>query len=324
MPKTNVNPYNTYITKIYRTIPKESALIIRNKFNGQDVKVKTSGFALITPWKESKLVSLAVRNFDYPKDKFEDMYGQDVIVDLSVTVKVTDPIKYEYSNQSIEQELSQLISSSMRVLINKNNFTNLKSKRFNISNYNCSGDNYYKNVHIDKDGKLIGTKILASNYDLTKEEDRTELEFTKELCEFRRRLDNFAFRYGLSVVDLYNKEVQQTEDIQHAYNKQIIAKKEAEAKMIEKQAELERARVDAEIMEINSKAKANADKVKYEAILNVLKNSDMTTEEQAKFLQAFMYSSGKENVAGAAAAAVAGATAGVTSSVMNEEVKKVK
>lgn len=310
----NVNEYSTYITKLYRTIPKNSALIIRSKYNGKDVQVKTGGFALVAPWKESKLVSLAVKNFDYNKQKIEDHDGMDVIIDLAISVKVVDPIKYEYYHSNIDEELKQLITSSMRILINKNVYSNLKSKRFNISNYTCIGNKYYKNIHRNANGGNTGNLITLANYD-----SELEYEFDKELCEFSKRLDNFANRYGLKVVDLYNKEVQQTDEMQEAYNKKIIAEKEATAKMIEKDAELKRAEVDAKIIKIKAEAQAEADRVRYEAILQVLKDSNMSPEEQAKFLQAFMYSGGKDNVAGAAAAAVAGATAGITSTVNSKK-----
>lgn len=314
MNNEGINEYSTYITKLYRTIPKNTALIIRNKYNGSDVKVKTGGFAVVAPWSESKLVSLAVKNFDYDKQKLEDNDGMDVIIDLAISVKVVDPIKYEYYHNNIDEELKQLITSSMRVLINKNVYSNLKSNRFNISNYTCFGDKYYKDIHKNDEGKEVGTLINPENYD-----NQLELEFDKELCEFSKRLDNFADRYGLKVVDLYNKEVQQTDEMQAAYNKKIIAEKEAAAKMIEKDAELKRAEVDAKIIRIKAEAQAEADRVRYEAILQVLNDSNMSPEEQAKFLQAFMYSGGKDNVAGAAAAAVAGATAGITSTVNSKK-----
>lgn len=311
--ESNINSYEVYTTKLYRTIPKNSVLIVRNKFNGKDVEVKEGGFAIIAPWKESKFVSLAVRNFDYPQQKFEDSLGQDVLIDLSVSVKIVDPIKYEYNNENIEQELEQLISSSVRILINKSQYEQLKSKRFNVSEYMYKGNKYYKNVHTDINGNSLGIVIPFPT------------DFEKELCEMRNKLDEFADKYGLAVVDLYNKEVQQTEDIQTAFNKKILAEKEAEAKLIEKKAEQERAKIDAEIKTINAKAEAEANKLKYEAILKVLKDSNMTPEDQARFLQTFMYSNtNSQNIAGSTAAAVAGATAGFTSVMTENQTKKRK
>lgn len=309
----NINPYEVYTTKLYRTIPKNSVLIVRNKFNGKDVEVKEGGFAIIAPWKEAKFVSLAVRNFDYEKQKFEDSLGQDVIIDLAVTVRIVDPIKYEYNSQNVEKELKQLITSSMRILINKFKYEDLKSMRFNVSEYKQSSNGYYKNVHISEDGRFVGDRLTAP------------LDFEKELCEIRKRLDEFAFKYGLDVVDLYNKEVQQTEDLQAAFNKQILAENEAKAKLIEKQAEKRRAEIDAEIKTINAKAEAEANKLKYEAILKVLKDSNMSPEDQARFLQTFMYSnSDSQNVAGNMAAAITGATAGFTASMVETQTKKRK
>lgn len=254
---TREEEYQIYISKIYRVIPKNHALIVRNKFIGNRVDVKTGGFALISPFHESKLVSLAVRNFDYSKQVFEDKEGQDIIIDLAITVKIVDPVKYEYLNEDTEKELRQLLESIMRALIKKYSYEELRGQRFSLpdSSMNASA--------------LTGIQ--------------------KDLYDIRIELDSFANKYGLAVENLYNKSIQQTEKLQEAYNKRIIAEKEAEAEEIKKLAELKRAKIAAEILDIEATAKAEAKtkeyKAKYGALLEAI--SSLPKTKQAEILKAF-------------------------------------
>lgn len=260
--------YEIYTTKIYAVIPKNSVLIDRSKFNGKNVKVKGEGFALLSPFHESKLVSLAIRNFDYPKQMFEDINGQDVIVDLAVTVKVIDAIKFEYVNTSVEAELKQLLESIMRSLIKKHTYEDLTTNRFELPEYN---------------ERFTPSSIPnPSNID-------------EELINARVRLDDFAARNGLAIVNLYNKSIQQTVAVQEAYNKKVIAEREAQALKIQKEAELERAKIDAEIVKTKADAEAKLVAMRYRALKNTIK--DLPLEKQAEILKIFsLDSNGKTNV----------------------------
>ena len=265
------NEYEIYTTKLFRVIPKNCALVVRSKFNGANVKaiinddsiggrsVKKAGFTFISPFKESRLVSLAIRNFDYPKQLFEDKDGQDIIVDLAVTVKVIDPIKYLYINTNVEAELKQLIESMMRSLVKKYRYEQLSGSRFTLPDSNTPANN---------------ANLPAINEELTKA---------------RKELDNFGFKYGLRVVSLYNKSIQQTARVQEAYNKKIIAEREAEAAEIEKQGERRRAEIEAEIIKTKAEAEAEAEKKKlesrYEALISAIK--DLPREKQAEILKIF-------------------------------------
>lgn len=315
------NPYEVYITKLFRSVPKNCALLVKNVFNGSKIEVKTGGFAIIMPWQKSKLVSLAVKNFDYPEMEFEDSKGQNILIDLAVTVRVKDPIKYEYENTNVEAELKQLITSQMRILINKSEYSRLKSTRFNVNSYSVEKYGTFENIY-----RINGEPISFEG--MIDEDKNLYKKFIESICDFRSLLNNFADRYGLEVVDLYNKKVEQSQEMQEAYNKKVKAEKEAEAALIMKNAELEKARIDAEILKVQAEAKAEADakveKAKLTAIIDVLKDTKMTEEEKVKFLQAYMYSNGKENTAGATAAAIAGATAGITSSMTSEATGKTK
>ena len=303
--------------KRFWNIPKNSVLVVTNKYSGKNVEVRGNGeggWTVIAPWKSGKLVSLAVRNFDYPKETFEDSFGQDVIVDLAITVKIVDPIKYQYNNENPEKELSQLISSCMRVLISQSTYDYLKKNNFSIPNdkeyqinnnfvWMCTGIN-------DADGQPMGHQVVDS--------------FELELINIRERLNKFAQKYGLAIEDFYCKSVDQTKDIQETYNKKIKAEKEAEELLIKKESEKKQALIDAEIKKVNAEAAAHAEKVKLKALLEVMNDTNIPKEDQMMFLQTYMYAKAENNVSGVTAAAVAGATLGATTDSFQKTNKKHK
>lgn len=266
----NIDPYKVYITKVFRVIPKNAVLITRNKFNGNRIKVKTGGFALIPPYSESKLVSLAVRNYDYEKQEFEDRNGLDLTVDLAVTVKIVDAIKYEYENKNVEAELKQLIDSLMRSLIKKCVYEELSAARIELAKTSIDINDMPKSP---KEQLQVGTR---TSYPKT---------FSGELLKIRDELDKFATRYGLVVVDLYTKSIQQSAAMQEAYNKQVIAMKEREAALIAKEGEKERAKIDAEIAKIKAGTDAYAIAQLYKSVNERIK--DLPMDRQAEILKVF-------------------------------------
>lgn len=270
----NIDPYKVYITKVFRVIPQNAVLLTRNKFNGNWIKVKTGGFALISPFSESKLVSLAVRNFDYEKQEFEDRNGLDLTVDLAVTVKIVDPIRYEYKNKNVEAELKQLIDSLMRSLIKKCIYEELSAARIELPS--TSIDIGRNNEKIPKSPKEQLHVIKRSSYPKT---------FSGELLRIRDGLDQFAKRYGLVVIDLYTKSIQQSAAMQEAYNKQVIAKKERAAALIAKEGEKERAMIDAEIAKIKAGTDAYAIAQRYKSVIERIKN--LPRDKQAEILKVF-------------------------------------
>lgn len=250
--------YEVYITRIFRVIPKNSVLITRNKFNGKSVSIVGGGFAFLSPFRESKLVSLAIRNFDYPKQNFEDSNGQDITVDLAVTVKIVDPIKYEYENTDVEAELKQLLESIMRSLIKKHTYEDLSKNRFELPAYNENSTPSMILHPVNIDEEMINARVI---------------------------LDEFAERNGLAIMNLYNKSIEQDPRIQEAYNKEVIARREAMALKVQKDAELERTKTDYEISKIKAEAEAYLVESKYKALINAV--SGLPKQKQAEILKIF-------------------------------------
>lgn len=301
--KSSFNPYTTYITKIYRTIPKNCALITRNKFNGERVKVKNGGFAFVAPWCESKLVSLAVKNIDYEKLEFDEQEGQQITVDLALSVRVVDPIKYEYAHQNIEQELKVRIYSAVRVLMRKATWEELSQRHFELPKINiqmdprfkyAGGKYYYRDtLYKDDHGKWHGD--IISDFDL-------------ELFKIREELNEFAEEYGLEVVSFRNKEVQQSEEMQKAYDRIAKAKREGEARKTEAEFARKVAEKEAETMKIRQEAYNS----QFVSLMENLKNKGYSTPDAIRVAQTLMITNGNNgnNIAGVTAQTIAGVAAG--------------
>src|SRR5690625_552870 len=99
-----IDYFKEYKIKIFRAVPPNVALICKNIFTGKPF-VKNSGLAILAPWVESKYVSLAQNTRDYPKIKYKTLDGIEVNVDIAITFAIVDPIKYEFNNNDIFQQL---------------------------------------------------------------------------------------------------------------------------------------------------------------------------------------------------------------------------
>lgn len=308
--------YTIYITKIYRVIPKNCALIIRNKFNGQNVRVKKDGFALVAPWCEAKLVSLAIKNIDYEELQFDEKEGQQIKVDLALSVRVVDPIKYEYAHQNIEQELKVRIYSAVRVLIKKATYEELSKKHFELPRNDIKmdprfiqggGKIYYKDsVYKDEEGKWRGQEIS---------------EFDQELYNIRRELNEFAEEFGLEVVSLRNKEVQQSDEMQKAYDEQVRRRREMQAKLEEAEIENKKVNIEVEM----SKKRQDAYTDQFISMYERAKASGMSDEDIMKLLHTYIVANGKgNNIAGATASTMAGVAAGqvAANEIINDNSKQ--
>lgn len=109
----DVDLYQVYVVKLFRTVPKNSALICKNKFTG-NVYVKGSGLRFNPPWVEGKLVSLAYNVKDYPKEGFKTIDGIEITVDIALDFKVVDPMKFSFESDDVFAQLAILTKSLLR------------------------------------------------------------------------------------------------------------------------------------------------------------------------------------------------------------------
>ena len=311
------NGYYRY--KFFRRIEKDYVLITRNIFNGKRVNIKEGGFAFLFPWTETKAVSIREKDIDYKPDVFEDVKGMDLLLDNVITVKITDPLKYEYEHTDIEGRLKNLLNSRLRAMLKKYPYEFLALKGFTLpaadSVITQNGAIYMdvKNVN----GTLTGKPVydMEPYYPVTGKYDKSQLQacFVSDLARLRAELNEFEQKYGLSLVNFECKKIMPSEEVR---------KQQEALKLSEENIKI--AENDAKAEKIKAEATATAETIRFEKIIKLLKESGMSPEEQGRFMYAYMYSNGgNQDVAKATAAAVSGATAGmVAGQIQNSEKNK--
>ena len=311
------NGYYRY--KFFRRIEKDYVLITRNIFNGKKVSIKEGGFAFLFPWTETKAVSIREKDIDYKPDVFEDVKGMDLLLDNVITVKITDPLKYEYEHTDIEGRLKNLLNSRLRAMLKKYPYEFLALKGFTLpaadSVITQNGAIYMdvKNVN----GTLTGKPVYDTEpyYPVTGKYDKRQLQacFVSDLARLRAELNEFEQKYGLSLVNFECKKIMPSEEVR---------KQQEALKLSEENIKI--AENDAKAEKIKAEATATAETIRFEKIIKLLKESGMSPEEQGRFMYAYMYSNGgNQDVAKATAAAVSGATAGmVAGQIQNSEKNK--
>ena len=311
------NGYYRY--KFFRRIEKDYVLITRNIFNGKKVSIKEGGFAFLFPWTETKAVSIREKDIDYKPDVFEDVKGMDLLLDNVITVRITDPLKYEYEHTDIEGRLKNLLNSRLRAMLKKYPYEFLALKGFTLpaadSVITQNGVIYMdvKNVN----GTLTGKPVYDTEpyYPVTGKYDKSQLQacFVSDLARLRAELNEFEQKYGLSLVNFECKKIMPSEEVR---------KQQEALKLSEENIKI--AENDAKAEKIKAEATATAETIRFEKIIKLLKESGMSPEEQGRFMYAYMYSNGgNQDVAKATAAAVSGATAGmVAGQIQNSEKNK--
>ena len=109
----NKEDYQKYKVMFFRSVPQNNVLICRNRLTGDIIK-KGKGLRMIFPWWESKFMSIASKNIDYPPMSYRTKDGLEVKVDMALSVKIEKPLTYEVSSQNPLQELGIVIKELMR------------------------------------------------------------------------------------------------------------------------------------------------------------------------------------------------------------------
>lgn len=304
-----------YRYKIFKRIEKGYVLITRNIFNGKRIKIKDGGFTFLCLWTESKAVSVKEKDIDYQPDTFEDVKGMDLLLDNVITVKITDPLKYEYEHTDIEGRLKNLLNSKLRAMLKKYPYEFLALKNFKLPEANSvikTAAGIYMDVQ-KVNGETSGRLIYDESPKYTEdgEYDVTQLQgcFVSDLARLRAELNEFENKYGLALVNFECKKIMPSEEVK---------KQQEELKLSEEKVKI--AANEAKAEKIKAEATATAETIRFEKILKLLKESGMSPEEQGRFMYAYMYSNGgNQDVAKATAAAISGATAGMVAGQMQKD-----
>jgi regulator of protease activity HflC (stomatin/prohibitin superfamily) len=268
----------SYNYKFFWKIPQNFVLMYRVRFDAKNIKIATEGGKFLLPWHEGILIDISAKTLDYNKQLVEDKNGQNLTIDLAITVGFNDGdvdgiIKYKsLSEGQAEKELKILVESLMRTFVRKFSYEDLSTKNFQLpERYNY---NKYADVAMTQEGRYYHKNI---NTYLT-----TDELIDMELNNIRKRLDEFSADYGLRIKRLYNKSIDQDQKIQEAYHRKIVAEQVKEAKKIENETLI--ASKQAESIAIKS------------YVDNLLAGREVTPEQYQQLLTKVMMIVGQNSV----------------------------
>lgn len=154
--KTNIDAqFTTFMVKIFRMVPSNAVLVMENRITGTR-KQKASGLRLQGPICRGKFVCISSMNIDYKEKNYRTLDGLEVKVDVSVTVHVEDPLKFQFDITDPQQELDVTTQAIIREMVANEKYENLISMKFSLSDpqYAWIVDRYkdFENlsgVHVD-------------------------------------------------------------------------------------------------------------------------------------------------------------------------------
>lgn len=129
----NKEEYQNYKVRIFTSVPENTVLLCKNKITGRYYTLG-SGFKIVAPWVETKFVSLATKPIDYPKEVYKTSDGIEVTVDLAISVKITDAVKFERDSQAPLTELGVVAKDLMRIYIAQKEADEIYTTRVTKSN----------------------------------------------------------------------------------------------------------------------------------------------------------------------------------------------
>ncbi len=214
IPDTNSELYEKYNVRLFRTVPKNAKLICQNMFNGR-VTVKDKGFRFVLPWYRSKLVNVTKTVIDYPKEKYLTKDGIYVEIDPALTVRISDPIKFEFENSNPIQELGVLVKDVIRSFIVSKNSSELIGTNYSIQEKDSAGlfNNFesrtglhishlfFKNIELPRE--LVDDYEKAKTQELENKRAIAEANSLKEQAKINsetKKIDADAEAYRQAVI----------------------------------------------------------------------------------------------------------------------------
>ena len=211
----DIDLYQVYIVKLLRTVPKNSALICKNKFTG-NVYVKGSGLRINPPWVEGKLLSLAYNVKDYPKEGFKTIDGIEITVDIALDFKVVDPVKFSFESDDVFAQLAILTKTLLRDYVAGKTEEEMSRGKHSKTSIDPDGEfddfeNKY-GVHVDK-VRIKNIELpqsLKDDYEkaVTAQKERERLlkeaEAKRDAAKFQAETDMIK---GQAEIDLLSKKI---------------------------------------------------------------------------------------------------------------------
>lgn len=127
------------------------------------------------------------------------------------------------------------------------------------------------------------------------------------IVPLKKEMDILKDKYGLEIVSLLKKSVDQDKETNEAFRKRILAEKEKEATMIKADAELYRIQKEADANLYKAKAEVEVEREKKNLeveiwdkkignLITALSNKGMRPEEIGKLINSMIYTDGQANV----------------------------
>ena len=255
-----------FIKKFFPTIRKigpNQALIVKNvyaKKEGSKVKVfynrveqPERGWRFIVPFfQETEIISIKEEMIDYPSMAFNDRIGQKLTVDFTAKVKVTDAKKYQFKHGTVKEQLKSDLESIVLPFIRKFDYEELSNLYFKLPPSGTKLRDIAVKV-IGPDGK---PKYYYNDYSLNIDSlgrfiSGTPLSFIEvELIKIREHFDQFEKDYGLKIIDISNKKVNPSEEMQKSFDQLEKIKRQAAAAEEQARAKRKIADINKETIEI--------------------------------------------------------------------------
>lgn len=262
---TKKHRFFNWIRKFLPSIKKfgpNTALVIENKYTGSSSrKVKVfynkqgqsgRGWRFIIPFlHETDIISIAEETIDYPTMTFNDRVGQKLTVDFTAKVKVEDARKYKYEHKNVKEQLESDLKSIVLPLIKRFDYEELSNFYFELP---PSGTKLSDIAYKVKDSKGNVKYLYKDSVELDSAGRIKKcvelLAFEVELIKVREHFDRFEQQYGLKVINISNKEVNPSEEMQKSFDQLEKIKRQASAAKEQAKAKKEVAEINKETIEI--------------------------------------------------------------------------
>lgn len=132
----DISDYTEYKTSFYRSVPENCYLVTVNNFTGKVVNRGGRGFKITIPvLTKSILVPNIDRVVDYPRANYLTLDHITAGIDMAVTLKIVDPVKYINEGRYQLDQLSVLVQNLLRVYVQSLDFGSLSRGACDINKF---------------------------------------------------------------------------------------------------------------------------------------------------------------------------------------------
>jgi len=294
-----------WIRKFLPSIKKfgpNTALVIENKYTGSSSrKVKVfynkqgqsgRGWRFIIPFlHETDIISIAEETIDYPTMSFNDRVGQKLTVDFTAKVKVVDARKYKYEHKNVKEQLESDLKSMVLPLIKRLDYEELSNIYFELP---ASGTKLSEVAYKVKDSKGNVKYLYKDSVEVDSAGRITKgvvlTVFEVELIKIREHFDKFEQDYGLKVINISNKEVNPSAEMQKSFDQVEKSRRSAAAEQVEAEKRLRVSEIDKQTI----KNYQDIERAGIQAKLELYAAKGFISEEQKAMMIADMFAHGMQ------------------------------